>query len=73
MRLFVSDVWQARLSGESDQGRLFLQAHYARRDIAQRLHTTAHAHQLSEEAMTWADEDRKRTLVGLHPPMFYDG
>ena len=72
--LFVSDVWHRRgPSGDSDQGRLFLQAHYARRDIAQRLHTTAHAHQLSEEAMAWADEDRKRTLVGLHPPMFYDG
>ena len=72
--LFVSDVWHRRgPSGDSDQGRLFLQAHYARRDIAQRLHTTAHAHQLSDETVAWADEDRKRALVGLHPPMFYDG
>ena len=72
--LFVSDVWHRRgPSGDSDQGRLFLQAHYARRDIAQRLHTAAHAHQLSDETVAWADEDRKSTLVGLHPPMFYDG
>ena len=72
--LFVSDAWHRRgPSSERDQGRYFLQVHYARRDIAQRLWTSESAHQLSDAARDWATEDRQRTLFGLHPPMFYDG
>jgi len=72
--LFVSDVWHRRgPSSERDQGRFFLQAHYARRDIAQRLWTSETAHQLSDQAIEWATLDRHRTLLGLHSPMFYDG
>ncbi|MDG2114972.1 MAG: phytanoyl-CoA dioxygenase family protein, partial [Actinomycetota bacterium] len=38
VQLFVSDVWHRRMpTGPGDTGRLFLQAHYGRRDIAQRL------------------------------------
>ena len=44
-----------------------------RRDIAQRIRTTAAANQLSDEAIARADTPRARELVGLHPPYFYDG
>jgi ectoine hydroxylase-related dioxygenase (phytanoyl-CoA dioxygenase family) len=72
--LFVSDVWHRRMPTQpGDAGRLFLQAHYGRRDIAQRLHTTSMTNQLSESAMARAKSGRERTLIGLHPPMFYDG
>ena len=54
-------------------GRLFLQVHYARRDIAQRLRTTAEVNQLSAAAIERAVTPRQRTLVGLHDPLFYDG
>ena len=71
--LFVSDVWHRRLpSGPEDPGRYFLQCHYARRDIAQRLRPTSLANQLSDDAIRWADDDRTRSLIGLHPPFFYD-
>ena len=72
--LFVSDVWHRRLpSGPGDPGRFFLQCHYGRRDLAQRLRTTEQANQLSDEAVARARTARQRTLVGLHPPFFYDG
>jgi ectoine hydroxylase-related dioxygenase (phytanoyl-CoA dioxygenase family) len=72
--LFVSDVWHRRLpAGEDDAGRFFLQVHYARRDIAQRLLTTEQANQLTPEAIARASTPRERTLIGLHPPAFYDG
>jgi ectoine hydroxylase-related dioxygenase (phytanoyl-CoA dioxygenase family) len=72
--LFVSDVWHRRLpSGPDDPGRFFLQCHYARRDLAQRLRTTDVANQLSEEAIERAGTRRQRALVGLHDPFFYDG
>ena len=72
--LFVSDVWHRRMpTREGEHGRYFLQAHYARRDIAQRLRTTAETHQLSDEARARADSKRDRTLVGLHAAQFYDG
>jgi ectoine hydroxylase-related dioxygenase (phytanoyl-CoA dioxygenase family) len=73
--LFVSDVWHRRLpTGSGDRGRFFLQIHYGRRDLAQRLRTTDGAHQLSEEAVARAGADpRARTVIGLHPPFFYDG
>jgi len=72
--LFVSDVWHRRMpTGDGDHGRFFLQAHYGRRDIAQRLATTAERNQLSPEAIERATTDRERRLLGLHPPGFYDG
>jgi ectoine hydroxylase-related dioxygenase (phytanoyl-CoA dioxygenase family) len=74
--LFASDVWHRRAPvGEADRGRFFLQVHYGRRDIAQRLRVTSRAHQLSPEAVARAEarDRRARTLVGLHRPGFYDG
>ena len=72
--LFVSDVWHRGLpSREGGRGRLFLQAHYARRDIAQRVRTVADANQCSPDAIARADSPRARTLIGLHDPFFYDG
>jgi len=47
--------------------------HYGRRDIAQRLETTAQSSQVSAEADARADTPRARTLIGLHEPGFYDG
>ena len=60
-------------TGPDDQGRFFLQVQYGRRDIAQRLRLTADANHLSEEAVARAVTDRQQTVVGLHPPGFYDG
>ena len=72
--LFVSDAWHRRLpAGPGDPGRFFLQCHYGRRDLAQRLRTTETANQLSDEAIARAATPRQRTLIGLHPPFFYDG
>ncbi|MFZ4812470.1 MAG: phytanoyl-CoA dioxygenase family protein [Ilumatobacteraceae bacterium] len=71
--LFVSDVWHRGTPSNGGSGRLFLQAHYGRRDIAQRLRLTADANQLSADAIAWADTPRRRDLVGLHGPYFYDG
>ena len=51
----------------------FLQAHYGRRDIAQRIRTTADVNHLSPEAIERAKTPRERDLVGLHDPFFYDG
>ena len=72
--LFVSDVWHRRLpSLEGDPGRYFLQCHYGRRDLAQRLRPTAVANQASADAIERAATSRERTLIGLHRPGFYDG
>jgi len=72
--LFVSDVWHRRLpTSEGDTGRFFLQAHYGRRDIAQRVRPTAVANHVSEAAAARTVSDRERRLLGLHPPFFYDG
>lgn len=71
--MFVSDVWHRGTAADGGRGRLFLQVHYGRRDIAQRLRLTADANQLSPEAIAWADTPRRRDLVGLHGPYFYDG
>lgn len=72
--LFVSDVWHRRMpTSADDAGRFFLQIHYARRDIAQRLKTTEQLNQLSDDALSFANEARQRTVVGLHAAMFYDG
>ena len=72
--LFVSDVWHRRMPTRTgDKGRFFLQVHYGRRDIAQRLLTTAENNQLSPEAIARAKTDRERRVIGLHPAFFYDG
>ena len=72
--LFVSDAWHRGMPAQpGGTGRLFLQAHYARRDIAQRIRTTADAHQLSSEAVSRVRTPRERKLLGLHDPFFYDG
>ena len=72
--MFVSDVWHRRLPPEAgDSGRFFLQAHYGRRDIAQRIRTTSRINHLSAGARKRAKTPRQRSLVGLHPNFFYDG
>jgi hypothetical protein len=72
--LFVSDVWHRGLPArEGGRGRFFVQVHYGRRDIAQRIRTTAEVNQLSDDAIARAKTERERTVIGLHDPFFYDG
>jgi hypothetical protein len=72
--LFVSDCWHRGLpAGPGGRGRLFLQVHYGRRDIAQRIRTTDVANHASPEAIARAVTPRQRELLGLHPAFFYDG
>lgn len=71
---FVSDIWHRRMpTGANDTGRFFLQVQYGRRDIAQRLRTTDIVNHLTSDAVARAVSERDRTVVGLHPPGFYDG
>jgi ectoine hydroxylase-related dioxygenase (phytanoyl-CoA dioxygenase family) len=71
--LFVSDAWHRGFpAGPGGRGRYFLQVHYARRDIAQRVRPTTEAHQVSAEAAARATTERARTIIGLHEPFFYD-
>ncbi len=73
--LFVSDVWHRRLPiMPGDQGRMFIQCHYGRRDLAQRIRPTATVNHLSDDALTRAkNSKRQQTLIGLHRVGFYDG
>ena len=72
--MFVSDVWHRRLPPlPGDSGRFFLQVHYGRRDIAQRIRTTSRVNHLSADARKRAATPRQRSLVGLHGNFFYDG
>jgi len=72
--MFVSDAWHRGLPALPDSsGRLFLQAHYARRDLAQRIRTTADANHLSSAAIARIRSPREKKLLGLHDPFFYDG
>lgn len=72
--LFVSDVWHRRLRpAEDNPGRMFIQCHYGRRDLAQRIRTTREVNHLSSEAVDRATTPRASRLAGLHPPGFYDG
>ena len=73
--LFVSDVWHRRLppAGSDEPGRYFVQCHYGRRDLAQRLRPTSVVKQVSPDAEQRAVSARDRTLIGLHEPFFYDG
>ena len=71
--LFASDAWHRGLAaGDGARGRYFLQVHYGRRDIAQRIQTTAEVNHASPEAIARATTDRARTILGLHDPFFYD-
>ncbi|MDH4145323.1 MAG: phytanoyl-CoA dioxygenase family protein [Acidimicrobiia bacterium] len=71
--VFVSDIWHRRLPSAPDHpGRYFLQVHYGRRDLAQRLRPAGELQQ-SPEAIARARTERDRTLIGLHAPFFYDG
>jgi len=71
--LFVSDIWHRGTPAQGDFGRFFLQCHYARRDIAQRIRLADEVNHLSPEAVARADTPRARQLAGLHRPRFYDG
>jgi hypothetical protein len=72
--LFASDVWHRRMPTlAGDRGRFFLQIHYGRRDLAQRLRTCERAHQLSDDAVERAADERGRSVIRLHRPFFYDG
>ena len=74
MALFVSDVWHRRVpAGEGDAGRFFLQVHYARHDIAQRVKPTAEVNHLDAAAAARLGGERERRLFGLRPSGFYDG
>jgi hypothetical protein len=52
---------------------MFVQVHYGRRDLAQRLRPTAAVNHLSDDAVARAQTPRAKRLIGLHPPGFYDG
>jgi ectoine hydroxylase-related dioxygenase (phytanoyl-CoA dioxygenase family) len=72
--LFASDVWHRRLPiRPGDPGRMFVQCHYGRRDLAQRIRPTDAVNHLSEAAIARAETERQKTLAGLHRPGFYDG
>ncbi|MBS0470621.1 MAG: phytanoyl-CoA dioxygenase family protein [Proteobacteria bacterium] len=71
--LFVSDLWHRGTPAKPGQGRFFLQCHYGRRDLAQRIQTTAEVNHLSADAIARAETERERSLIGLHQPFFYDG
>ncbi len=72
--LFVSDIWHRRMPpGPGDPGRMFVQCHDGRRDIAQRIRPTSSVNHLSPEALARAGAPRDKTLVGCHPLGFYDG
>ena len=72
--LFVSDIWHRRMPTEGhDGGRFFLQIHYGRRDLAQRILPTAERNHLTQEASSRATAPRERSVIGLHPEGFYDG
>jgi hypothetical protein len=72
--LFVSDIWHRRMPpGPEDPGRMFIQCHYGRRDIAQRIRPTDLVNHLSDEALARTRTPREKTLAGLHPLSFYDG
>lgn len=71
---FVSDVWHRRMPPAANHpGRFFLQVHYARRDLAQRVKTTKERNHVDDQAMSRIQEVREAQLFGLHNQGFYDG
>ncbi len=71
--LFVSDIWHRGTPARPEHGRFFLQIHYGRRDIAQRIYPTEEFSQVAPEAAARAQSEREKRLIGLHPAFFYDG
>ena len=71
---FVSDVWHRRMPPAREHpGRFFLQIHYGRRDIAQRVKTTHQLNHVDDSALSRIESVRERLLLGLHHEGFYDG
>ena len=71
---FVSDVWHRRMPpAQTHDGRFFLQIHYGRRDIAQRVKPTHEINHLDKAAMARIESEREGLLFGLHQQGFYDG
>jgi ectoine hydroxylase-related dioxygenase (phytanoyl-CoA dioxygenase family) len=70
--LFVSDVWHRGTPAKEGQRRFFLQCHYGRRDIQQRIFPTAEVSHVLPEAAGRATTERERQLIGLHNMFFYD-
>ena len=70
--MFVSDAWHRGTPAQAGLGRFFLQVHYGRRDIAQRIRFTSEVNHLSDAAVARAQAPRDRTLIGLHAAYFYD-
>lgn len=70
--LFVSDAWHRGTPAKEGNRRFFLQCHYGRRDIQQRVFPTAEVSHVLPEAADRATTDRDRALIGLHPLFFYD-
>ncbi len=71
--LFVSDAWHRGTPAAGGRGRYFLQVHYGRRDLAQRVRTTDQVNHVAPEALARARDERQRSLLGMHDPSFYDG
>ena len=72
--LFASDSWhRGTPSSPQGSGRLFVQCHYGRRDIAQRVLTTDLVNQVGPQARARIGSEREAELLGLHQPFFYDG
>ena len=72
--LFVSDAWHRGLpAGPGGRAAYFLQVHYARRDIAQRVRTDRRGQPgVSPRRRRGPTTERERTVIGLHDPFFYD-
>jgi ectoine hydroxylase-related dioxygenase (phytanoyl-CoA dioxygenase family) len=70
--LFVSDIWHRGTPAKDGIRRFFLQCHYGRRDIQQRIFPTAEVSHVLPEAAERATTDRERQLIGLHNMGFYD-
>jgi ectoine hydroxylase-related dioxygenase (phytanoyl-CoA dioxygenase family) len=70
--LFVSDIWHRGTPAVEGMRRFFLQCHYGRRDLAQRVFTTEDVSHTTPEAAERATTERERKLIGLHPMGFYD-
>ncbi len=72
--LFVSDVWHRRMPTlPGNPGRYFLQVHYGRRDIAQRIQPTARVNHVTPAVIAQATALGAPELVGIHSLSFYDG
>ncbi len=72
--VFSSDIWhRGTPATPGGRGRLFVQCHYGRRDIAQRVLTTDLVNHVGPEAQARITSERERALLGLHQPFFYDG